>query len=79
LSLPDSASVRSKHRILDLLEALNTTLHLFRSRVISPLRMLVDIQLVMLVVAALVLSLHDVLPEDLGDGLYVLDRIVDLF
>jgi hypothetical protein len=41
--------------------------------------MLVDIQLVMLVVAALVLSLHDVLPEDLGDGLYVLDRIVDLF
>jgi hypothetical protein len=41
--------------------------------------MLVDIQLVMLVVAALVLSLHDVLSEDLGDGLYVLDRIVDLF
>ena len=38
-----------------------------------------NIQLVMLVVAALVLSLHDILPQDLGDGLHVLDGIVNLY
>ena len=41
--------------------------------------MLMDVQLVMLVIATLVLSLHHVLPQDLGDGLDVLDRIVDLY
>ena len=38
-----------------------------------------NIQLVMLVVTALVLSLHHILPQDLGDGLHVLDGIVDLY
>jgi hypothetical protein len=32
----------------------------------------------MLVVAALMLALHDILPQNLGNGLYVLDGIVDL-
>jgi len=41
--------------------------------------MLVDVQLVVLVIATLVLSLHHILPQDLGDRLHVLDSIVDLF
>lgn len=40
--------------------------------------MLVNVQLVVLVFATLVLSLHHILPQDLGDGLHVLDGIVDL-
>lgn len=40
--------------------------------------MLVDVQLVMLVIATLVLSLHHVLPQNLSDGLHVLDGIVSL-
>jgi hypothetical protein len=60
--LPSHTNIHSKHRILDLLEALNTALHLLRRRIVSSLRMFVDIQLVMFVVAAFVFSLHDVLP-----------------
>ena len=41
--------------------------------------MLVNVQLIMLVIAALVFSLHHILPQDLGDGLHVLDGIVDLY
>lgn len=62
-------------RILDLLETLHAALHLLRRHVVSPLSVLVDVQLVVLAVA-LVLALHDVLSQDLGDGLDVLDRIV---
>jgi hypothetical protein len=79
LSFPKPATMHLEHRILDILEALDTALHLLRRGIISPLRVFVDVQLVMLVVATLVLSLHDVLTQDLGHGLYVLDRIVDLF
>jgi hypothetical protein len=73
------ATVHSKHRILDILETLNTALHLLRRRIVSTFRVLVNIQLVVLIITALVLSLHNILPQNLGDGLYVLDRIVDLF
>lgn len=62
-------------RILDLLETLHAALHLLRRHVVSPLSVLVDVQLVVLAVA-LVLALHDVLSQDLGDGLDVLDGIV---
>jgi hypothetical protein len=51
-----------EHRILDILKALNTALHLLRCRVVSSLGVLMNVQLVMLIVATLVLSLHDVLP-----------------
>jgi hypothetical protein len=71
--------VHSKHRILDILEALNTALHLLRRRIVSAFRVLVNIQLVVLIITTLVLSLHNILSQNLGDGLYVLDRIVDLF
>jgi hypothetical protein len=73
------AIVRLEHRILDLLEALDTALHLLCRRVVSPLRVLMNVQLVMLILTALMLSLHHVLPQDLGDRLHVLDGIVDLF
>lgn len=62
-------------RILDLLEALDAPLHLLRRLIIAPLRVLVDVQFVMLAFAR-VLALHDVLAQNLGDGLHVLDRIV---
>jgi hypothetical protein len=78
-SICKSATVHSKHRILDILEALNTALHLLRRRIVSAFRVLVNIQLVVLIITALVLSLHNILSQNLGDGLYVLDRIVDLF
>jgi hypothetical protein len=77
--LPDSDTVHLEHRILDILKALDAALHLLRCRVVSSLGVLVNVKLIMLVVAALVLSLHDVLPQNLGDGLHVLDRIIDLF
>lgn len=64
-------------RILDLLEALHTTLHLLRRRIVSTLRVLVDVQLVVL--SLLVLALHDVFPQDLCDGLDVLDGVIYLF
>jgi hypothetical protein len=62
-------------RILDLLEALHAPLHLLRSRIISALRVLVDVQLVVLPLA-LVLALHHVFSQDLCDGLNVLDGVV---
>lgn len=62
-------------RILDLLETFHAALHLLRRHVVSTLSVLVDVQLVVLAVA-LVLALHDVLSQDLGDGLDVLDGIV---
>jgi len=65
-------------RILDLLEALHATLHLLRRRIVSTLRVLVDIQLVVLSFA-LVRALHHVFSQDLGDGLYMLDGVVGLF
>lgn len=77
--LISSKSPNLEHRILNLLEALDTALHLLRRRIVATLRVLMDIQLVVLVVAALVLSLHHILPQDLGDGLHVLDGIVNLF
>ena len=77
LSLPRFFNL--EHRILNLLKALDTALHLLRRRIVATLSMLVNIQLVVLVVAALVLSLHHILPQDLCDRLHVLDRIVDLF
>lgn len=68
-----------KHRILDLLEALDTALHFLRRRIVSPLSMLMDVQFVAFAFLAIVLSLHDILPQDLGDGLHMLDCVVDLF
>jgi hypothetical protein len=65
-------------RVLDLLEALHTTLHLLRRRVVSTLRVLVDVQLVVLTLT-LVLALHHVFPQNLCDGLDVLDGIIYLF
>jgi hypothetical protein len=62
-------------RILDLLEALHAALHLLRSRIVSALRVLMDVQLVMLSLA-LVLALHDILPQNLCDGLNMLDGVV---
>lgn len=72
--LPSSLELRT----LDLLEALHASLHLLRSRIVSPLGVLVDVQLVVLALAC-VLSLYHILPQDLRDRLYMLDRIVCLF
>ena len=77
LSLPRFFNL--EHRILNLLKALHTALHLLRCCIVAALRVLVDIQLIVFVVAAFVLSLHHILPQDFGDRLHVLDGIVDLF
>lgn len=68
---------RSEHRVLNFLEALHTALHLLRRHIVSALGVLVDVELVVLfVLAALVRSLHHVLPQDLCDRLNVLDCIL---
>jgi hypothetical protein len=41
--LPNSAAVHSKHRIFDILEALDTALHLLRRRIVSTFRALVNV------------------------------------
>ena len=65
-------------RILDLLEALHAALHLLRSRIVSALGVLVNVQLVMLSFA-LVLALDNILPQNLSDGLDMLDGVIYLF
>jgi hypothetical protein len=61
--------------ILDLLETLHASLHLLRSRIVSALRVLVDVQLVVLSLA-LVFALHHILSQNLCDGLDMLDGVV---
>jgi len=76
-SYPQSSHL--EHRVLNLLEALDTALHLLGRRIVTALRVLVDVQLVVFVITALVLALHHILSQDFCDRLHVLDRIVDLF
>jgi hypothetical protein len=63
----------SEHRVLDILEALHTPLHLLRRFIIPSLRMLMDFQLVF--ISTHMLALHNVLAQDVCYALGMLERL----